>query len=404
METRIKSPWKDWWQTDKPCIFPPEQADNNCKYLINALGNDWLASRIKQANSNTHPLISNWLGQGADNFIILNALAEDLRILEAVPGLDLLVNDLKDSDTYMPTWHTIHSAALVERGERGTVSKFSPEAGQKLPDFLIIKDSKEIPAEAKFLTLSETQTNFNQYAKRLLSDIETEVLVDERIYPTIDIVCKNADNLPDISAVVETIKIGFQHFNNGTIVLRSELFNIILDIPNQDTSNFSIFKDCCIYCPKSVKEDLRVVNRIKDASKQLGAYKSSTNGGVLFLGLTEYQDPHHIKSLIYNRYVKNQYSGISMAFFIRTMLAFATPERGTMDFISIITNPNKTQSERFNLKFRPIDLWNRLFETTQPEQGIPAYKSGGITAKIKKAIPFGLQIPDIRKLLPEMLE
>ena len=111
--------WTQWWQTDVPCRFSSARAKENALFLTDLLGSQWVEKVQTHPGSTNHLLIQRWNNNGANAFLELNALAEDARLLEGMPGFEGIVADLKNSDRALPTWHALHCAALFERAHRG---------------------------------------------------------------------------------------------------------------------------------------------------------------------------------------------------------------------------------------------------------------------------------------------
>jgi len=404
MESNIKAPWVTWWQNDLPCRFSPQRAIENSKYLLEVIGSDWVTRSTSFPGATNHPLLQRWLNNGAGSFIELNSLAEDLRLLQSVPGLQTVIEDLRDAARCLPTWHVIHSAALFERSEKGIVAKFFPQTDMTAPDFLLKNSSGEIPVEAKLLVESKINEDFQRYAEELSSAIKSEVMKDNAAYPVLYVICKNAESLPDIPNVVQVAKVGLQQFSGNTLAIRHRLFNLSWETPMQNTSSISEYRACFIYCPKSEKEDLRVEGRSKDASKQLAAHSSLEKDGILCLGFNEYQDPHYVKALLEKRFAVGRFSGIARAIFMRTGTHLGPPERSLVNLLGVVHNSNKPPSDRFDLRILGVGLMCNLFQAVAPEQGIPAYRFGVVEAQLTpEQVGQGIVAPDIRILTAEMV-
>src|SRR5713101_7126684 len=153
--TQARAPWTSWWLEDLPCHFTKAQTAENQALLEGTLDRAWLSSAHHLA---AHPLLSRWGGGGAGSFVELNGLAEDVRLVRAVPGFEAVLHDLKNASTTLSAWHVVHGAALFERHTRGCVMQFFPQEGaESVPDFLLRWQGADIAVEAKLLTQSETE-------------------------------------------------------------------------------------------------------------------------------------------------------------------------------------------------------------------------------------------------------
>ena len=119
----MNHPWSTWWETDLPCQFSRERALENCDYLLEKLPN--IAKALDSPGVQNHPLFQCWRNNGAMSFLEINALAEDLRCIDAVPGINEVIRGLLSSELCKPTWHVIHSAAMFAREKGNRMSRFS---------------------------------------------------------------------------------------------------------------------------------------------------------------------------------------------------------------------------------------------------------------------------------------
>jgi hypothetical protein len=143
----IPTPWTGWRQDDLPCRFSPKDATRNADFLKDMLGAAWLGKALQPLS--THPLIGEWMANGVNGFLLLNALAEDARLLTSVPGFDQVLTDLKESARCLPSWHVIRAAAIFQRG--GTsVLRFYEQNGERAPDFLAACRTPRNPGDMRF--------------------------------------------------------------------------------------------------------------------------------------------------------------------------------------------------------------------------------------------------------------
>src|SRR5687767_7878416 len=123
-QTVVNAPWTTWWQTDMPCLFSPQRATQNREYLVESIGNRWLNQSISKPGRENNAQLQRWISNGAGSFLELNLLAEDLRVLDSITGIEVVIDDLRDAARCLPAWHVLHSAALFERKIKGTVVTF----------------------------------------------------------------------------------------------------------------------------------------------------------------------------------------------------------------------------------------------------------------------------------------
>jgi hypothetical protein len=160
----LLAPWATWWQDDLPCRFSHDDAIRNRDFLVDLIGEGWLRKALQRHSSN-HPLVLCWMTNRADAFLLLNALAEDARLLTSVPGFDQVLRDLKNGSQCLFSWHVIRAAAMFQRGG-AVVSKFYEQNGGSAPDFLVKLGPSDVNVEAKLL-LSDLDSTFSKYASPL---------------------------------------------------------------------------------------------------------------------------------------------------------------------------------------------------------------------------------------------
>jgi hypothetical protein len=187
------APWAAWWQDDLPCLFTGEQAAKNHALLVEILDGYWLS---KADHLSPHPILSRWANNGAGSFLELNALADDMRLVRNVPGFETVLHDLENASTADSAWHAVHGAALFERHTPGCVVKFFPQTDVSLPDFLLRLAGADIPVEAKLLTRSQTEQEFNRYGQALTKRIFETVLLAGTVHPGATLVFKDSACLP----------------------------------------------------------------------------------------------------------------------------------------------------------------------------------------------------------------
>ena len=100
-----------------------------------------------------------------------------------------------------------------------------------MPDLLLSVSAAPVAVEAKLLTKSEKQEQFEQWAKRLTDHIFQKTLPLQTFQPILIVVMKDSDTLPELQAVAAIVCQGPQRFSGTTIRYRSSLFKVILDPP-----------------------------------------------------------------------------------------------------------------------------------------------------------------------------
>jgi hypothetical protein len=191
------APWVTWWQDDLPCQFSRERACENCAYLLDAFGESWVDQGMAKAGRGNHPLRRRWSNNGANSFLELNGLAEDLRIIDSVPGIDALVEELKNSEKSEPARHVIRCAALFGRDKNIRILEFPAQKSATIPDFFLGLNGSSLAVEAKLLSESSEEKMFEEYADMLVRQIFTHVVGAIAIYPQISVIIKNSNALPD---------------------------------------------------------------------------------------------------------------------------------------------------------------------------------------------------------------
>jgi len=397
----IESNWITWWQDDLPCEFSKNKTRKNHEYLVKVLGENWLKKRIRRGATN-NPIIQRWTNNGANAYLELNALAEDIYLIEHKPGFKTILNDLKSTNTCAPTWHVIRCAAMFERGEEGVVSRFHLQTAESSPDFSLNIGSKEYPVEGKLLVESECEIEFAKYSGKLLDSINKLVLEDRLFYPQISIVIKCFEYLPEIQNIVESLKVGLRNYTEQSIKGSFDKFNIFIDPENVIKKNFLDHKSVYIFCPRSIKEVIRTEGRIKSASSQLKKYDREMSGFVC-IGIGEHQDPYHIRDRLIERFSKSQLKSISGVLMLRAGTYLQKPKRSTLDLISIISNVNATMRiPTENLKYCPLGFSGKLIDGARNTNEVSAYRRMVVEGKVANP-EAGLYMPDIKCLTNEML-
>jgi hypothetical protein len=391
------APWATWWQDDLPCLFTRDQAAKNHALLVEILDGSWLSAAD---HLSPHSILSRWANGGAGSFLEVNALADDVRLVRNVPGFETVLHDLKTASTTESAWHVVHGAALFERRTPGSVVQFFPQTDVSLPDFLLRLAGADIPVEAKLLTRSQAEQEFNRYGQELTKRIFEAVLVAGTVHPMATLVFKDSANLPPHEDVLLALSRGRQGYRERSIVTRHEEFNIFFEPPPQDLSALSEYRSCHVLCKKSDDEDLRVEDRGKKASSQLRAYEEGSHAGLFLLGVTSLVEPRVVAKLLQQRFDRGFFSGISGAVMVERGSHLGPPVRSVVDLVgSIRNNVSARVALPRDLGIRPLGLSGRF----APIQGIPAYRVAKVEGR-PKGEGGVLFMPDVRVLTPELLE
>jgi hypothetical protein len=395
----LTAPWSTWSQDDLPCLFSQGQALNNAAYLAQKLGERWLENGLANPGHENHPVFLRWSTAGANAFLELNSLAEDLRLLDTKPGFDSLLMDLRHTDRATSAWHTAHAAALFERAQPSAVTEFPLQKSALVPDFLLRVGGSTLACEAKFLAVSEKEQAFSVYAESVKELLFEEVLTGGEIYPSFVIVLKNSDHLPSLSLIREQLVKVWQDFHGSSMEARSPQLSVFVDPPGPTTQRFIRFKQCTVLSPRSEKEDLRVEARGKEAEKQLRPLSAST-AGLACLAVGHPHNPHVVFNLLSRRFKAGRYPGLSGVELIRTATHLAPPVRTVIDLLALIQNPTST-SPLPRLQLRGLGILAPLLQMVHPDGPIPAYRFNEVLALGQPEVQVFM--PDVRFLTPEML-
>jgi hypothetical protein len=381
-----------------PCQFQPEQARANAKYLGQMLGEEFFVKSRHPLAEIGHPILKRWVTAGVGPFLELNLLAEDLKVVQDTPGIDGVLTDLRNASRCESTWHTIHSAALLGRGANDAVLEFYPQTDERLPDFLVRNEGETVAIEAKRLATSSIEERFNEYGLELV-----RLLVDQAKLAAapleVIVVLADAEDLPNTLDLVKLLTDDISSFRGDAIQRRTGSFSVFFARPSGGPSASASY-GVQVLCPRSLKEDLRVENVGKKASKQLAVPKVTKYPTMLCLALTEMQNPPFVSRLFHKRFAMNQYSGLSSVLLIRSGHHFGSEMRGHLDQFLAVPNP-KTAKPLPNLALSPFGYAGMIDENASDE-GIPAYRVAEYGATVSIDRP-GLFMPSFRRLTTDML-
>ncbi len=393
----ISAPWTTWWQDDLPCRFSREDTVRNLAFLMDMIGAEWLRKAL-QPRSN-HPLIAEWMTNGANAFLLLNALAEDARLLTSVPGFDEIVRDLRENKQCQPSWHVIRAAAMFQRGG-AAVSKFYDQSDERAPDFLIRFNSIEVNVEAKLLLESDLEDTFHEYAQPLGVRVFAEAMTEELVHPPVTIVLKSIATLPDYDEVVHAVSKLLHDAKLPPKNHRGAHFNIFIDPPPVGNG---LFRQYHVLCPRSNKENLRVATRIKTASRQLLSERAAGHPGIFWLGVTRHQSAPFLRTMLMRKFDDGEYAGVSQVFLLQSGTHLEPPRRSVIDYGTQIVNSKSRTSLPVKIPVKPLDLVGELMALHGSEPGLPAYRVGAVQTRVGPGMP-PLRLPDLRRVDQQSLE
>jgi hypothetical protein len=393
-------PWAQYTPVEVPTIFNAARTAQNVGFLLATLGPKFLAGAKQAPRYIKHPILQRWVTNGANAFLELNALAEDIQCVFRSPGFEQVLRDLKERQTCMPTWHAVHSAALLARNPSSTVDRFFPQTDATLPDFLLRSPDGIVACEAKHLAVSGQEETFAALASELSSQVRARLMGGDVSYPTVTIVIKSVEIFPDIDFLLRTISMGLEECKTTPLAFKHPQVNIFFEPP--DAPRDACQKAVYVLGRKSDKEDLRVQKRGQQASSQLAVRETRDYPGLLILSVGHIQDPEFIEMLFRRRFERGEYSGISAVMLIRSGTYQSLPQAAPADLISIVRNPLTTRPLP-NLRIDPVGLIGRLRNEDQTPQ-VPAYRHQSKEMRFVAGTGNqGICIPDLRHLTPEML-
>lgn len=347
-------------------------------------------------------MLRQWFSQDPTTFLVLNALAEDLRLLADVEGMQTIIGDLKNRARFEPTRHVVQSAALFARARKESVIRFFPQTSESLPDFEITIDGNTIAVEAKALLMSDIEQQVSRHAERLLQCIFAAALRPERQYPIVYIVIKSAHSLPSIDLVGHVTNAAISAWSGARITAHAKLFNVFLDPAPPEIESGYDYAVCNVLCPRSHKENLRVEGRSKVASNQLKSYTKGTRPGIFCLRVTDKQDSHFIAAQLQRRFAGNQNKALSGVILSRTGTHLTKPKRTVVNYLSAVINPNASVPLPNRVPLSPLGMTFDLLMASGPASEIPAYTYSRGRASLRRDGP-AIYIPSVRHVTREML-
>lgn len=328
-------PWYETWSPGKPCSVTLERANENADYLRGVFGGAWI-DRHSQRPSRP-PLVQEWWQGGDDMFLRLNTLAEDLRVLEATPGLPPLVTDLKGGKSYEPALHTIHVAALFARGGN-PISKFYISKNDSVPDFETQISNIRVPAEAKKLTQSGPALTFSRMAKQLMDEVSGGVEWPERGNPEVQIFAKNTSTLPPAADVVPIVQEAIGMYTAGqTVKYSGEHFKLRVLAARMNGGIHG--RAIQIVGRRDDSEDERIERLLNKANKQLKKNTGGREPGLTCIAIGRYQDPRAIEALVKRKFAAGVFRSTTGVILHRYHRHEGPGPIATADMITCIRNP-----------------------------------------------------------------
>lgn len=265
-----------------------------------------------------HPIHADWRNGHASSFLTLNALAEAVRRLEAVPEFDTVLFDLRQPRLYTSALHVIRCADLIARSHGVSVRRFFAQGQETVPDFTIDSESREYPVEAKLLTGSDTEELFKKWAAPVIDALlDGEVgLLAEPYW--LRVVLETSTDLPldaDVIAVARSLSrppIGRctrRRWEGHTFIIGASPCPAL-----PDGLIVAPAPIVTIMAPRNPKEALRVFNRCRQASRQLRSFGGEHRSGILFLGGDVVHHARYLAELLEARLNCGKYTGMGAAF------------------------------------------------------------------------------------------
>jgi len=346
-----------------------------------------------------HPLISEWMTTGVGSFLLLNALAEDARLLCSIAGFDQVLADLRNGESCRSAWHLITGAAMFQRA--GTiVCRFYDQSQKSDPDFAIRFNSNEGDVEAKLLLKSDLEEVFEEYAEPLCKKIFAEVMVGDSVHPPVTVIIKDVTVRPDVEDVIKAASELLRGPRVPQRELRRENFNVFVD-PAPLGKGLS--RGCYILCPRSEKENLRVASRIHKASRQLVSEIAPGRPGIVWLGITRHQNAIFLRDMLTRKFNDGQHSGASVVFLLLSGTHVEQPRRSVVTYGSRIVNSKARTPLSVDISVKPLDLNGDLIALQTLEKGFPAYRVGAVEARYEPGMA-PLFLPDFRYVEKSSLE
>lgn len=228
----------------------------------------------------------------------------------------------------------------------------------------------------------------------LLRRVFSQLMGNDCVHPSLFIVVKNCEQLPPEKLILPALE---KLLNSVESELRTESFNAFVDRSSPERGG--LYRHCQIFSPRSEKENLRVQTRMKKASRQLLSEGAATLPGILWLSLTEKQDPPALRDLISRRFYQGQFTGISSAILSQSGTHLEPPRRTVIDVWESVHNPRARLPLPTRIPIRGLDFERSFLDFP----GVAAYRCSGVEwrpSEGNRRVP----LPDLRRLAPAVLK
>ncbi|MGR6329228.1 hypothetical protein ACU5AX_09190 [Sphingomonas sp. XXL09] len=329
----------------------------------------------------------------------LNRLAEDIRILEEVPGLVALISDLKIVKRFEPTLHEIHTAALFHRGAQA-VLKFYPHSNDSVPDF-DTNIQQRTPVEVKQLMPSAMSSRFSglsfELHQQLIKDLDIANLSAEA---EIVIAVKKYGDMPHPAELVGLIPEILSELLRGRMYA-SPVFNLFAK-PLPPSEGFHERINIQVISPADPKEDERVEGLLKKANRQLRLNTQEAAPGIVCIGLSEMQDAEAVVNLMQRKFSDGQFRSISAVLLHRNARFGDSRSDKMADALSFVSNENANVPIVSTVQLSGPELIGKIEELPLGDT-ISCYNTCWSQGRIKdKNLPGWIGVNPMRRADPKM--
>jgi hypothetical protein len=400
----VDIPWLDY---AKDCgAFDDDflsRADESCSILLSTLGEEWLRS-ARLGRARKHRLLSQWQTRGEPAPVILSRIADEFRLLRNVRGFEHILVDIKNAERCQPALHTLSTAALFERGAAGSVLEFCEPSDRTIPDFILQHNDQEIPVEAKLLSESDRAKKFYDYCDPLLHDALE--LRDNSfpspgwglflIFSDVDLLPSRHDVIASLRQMSATNQTAFRAANGRCLATIEPL-----QVRGADPSATRL---CMALCPRSTKDNVRVVTRASGATEQLKARQYGRYPGIVSLGTTDNIDPLHVHMLLNRKFSGAQLQSISAALLLKSGTTRRNGKLINLDQLDWIIN-SKARYPLVDLpSIESHGAADRLLQPRDPPGYISTYQSARAVGRLKTGDGTqGLVVPDVQRIPEQVL-
>jgi len=362
--------WDGWYSTDRAWLFSRERTHANACYLAEVLSADFIqfAGRVRSV----HPLLQMWDNPGPASLLSLNALAEDIRIVEKKPDAEVVLHDLRNPDTCLAAWHTLRAAALLERAHGGRVTEFVKALNETAPDFIVDFEGLRVPVEAKLLMMSMIEEEFHRVAEETTRAI-IELLKGKAEGFGVTVVLKGQPASTLTAALVSAIAELVAHWDGAPRTARTDQFNVRVEVPGLSAGMIEN-RLLHILMPVPSDEVIRVKSRARHASAQLRSQPDAARSGLLALGLTDRHDGTQVFATLDSAMRAGRYRGIAATLLMKSGLQLRPPVNTVVDLAEIRFNPRAEVPLNANIPLRGVGHMAVLTKAEPTHLDVPAYR------------------------------